>query len=133
MSSRESDSAYPSSRRGATPGHRAGEGADAYPSGTPPYGIPGLGNGFDPFASGPAARSQQPGGPEAGHAGAVDEEVPRTETTLTTRISINIPGSRPIPPVVVRSTVKPEEQGGEPPAAGAPGTARHRPPRPSSG
>lgn len=27
---------------------------------------------------------------------------PRTETTLTTRIRINIPGSRPIPPVVMR-------------------------------
>lgn len=29
-----------------------------------------------------------------------------TETTLTTRIRINIPGSRPIPPVVVRETVR---------------------------
>ncbi|MFJ1600474.1 hypothetical protein [Streptomyces sp. NPDC088261] len=28
---------------------------------------------------------------------------PRTETTLTTRIRINIPGSRPIPPVVMRT------------------------------
>ncbi|MFF9425628.1 hypothetical protein [Streptomyces sp. NPDC014746] len=32
-------------------------------------------------------------------------EEPKTETTLTTRIRINIPGSRPIPPVVVRKTV----------------------------
>ncbi|MFD0529767.1 peptidoglycan binding domain-containing protein [Kitasatospora arboriphila] len=40
--------------------------------------------------------------------------MPKTETTLTTRIRINIPGSRPIPPVVVRSPVKNEE-----PAAGA--------------
>ncbi|MFJ5828354.1 hypothetical protein [Streptomyces sp. NPDC093089] len=32
-------------------------------------------------------------------------EEPKTETTLTTRIRINIPGSRPIPPVVVRQTV----------------------------
>jgi hypothetical protein len=54
---------------------------------------------------------------------------PRTETTLTTRISINIPGSRPIPPVVVRSAM-PGAGGGstasgtadEPQAAGA----RHR-------
>ncbi|WP_371577115.1 hypothetical protein [Streptomyces sp. NBC_01314] len=30
---------------------------------------------------------------------------PRTETTLTTRVRINIPGSRPIPPVVVRTPV----------------------------
>ncbi|MFE7841646.1 hypothetical protein ACFU53_37995 [Streptomyces sp. NPDC057474] len=30
---------------------------------------------------------------------------PRTETTLTTRVRINIPGSRPIPPVVVRKPV----------------------------
>ncbi|MFF3315771.1 hypothetical protein ACFYV5_09670 [Streptomyces sp. NPDC003035] len=32
-------------------------------------------------------------------------EEPKTETTLTTRIRINIPGSRPIPPVVVRKPV----------------------------
>ncbi|MFF3623713.1 peptidoglycan binding domain-containing protein [Streptomyces sp. NPDC002467] len=31
-----------------------------------------------------------------------DPDGPKTETTLTTRIRINIPGSRPIPPVVVR-------------------------------
>ncbi|MCL6736443.1 hypothetical protein M8J73_28370, partial [Streptomyces neyagawaensis] len=30
---------------------------------------------------------------------------PKTETTLTTRVRINIPGSRPIPPVVVRKPV----------------------------
>lgn len=30
-------------------------------------------------------------------------EEPRTETTLTTRVRINIPGSRPIPPVVMRT------------------------------
>ncbi|MDX6349316.1 MAG: hypothetical protein QOF84_4106 [Streptomyces sp.] len=34
---------------------------------------------------------------------ATDE--PKTETTLTTRVRINIPGSRPIPPVVVRTPV----------------------------
>ncbi|MFE9423033.1 hypothetical protein ACFYNO_08725 [Kitasatospora sp. NPDC006697] len=106
MSSRESDNAHPSSRRGS--------GApDAYPSGTPPYGIPGLGNGFDPFA--------HPGGPAE-----PEPEAPKTtETTLTTRISINIPGSRPIPPVVVRSAVKPEEAEPAEPAAPAPGP-RHR-------
>ncbi|MER8047017.1 hypothetical protein [Streptomyces sp. NPDC094032] len=41
---------------------------------------------------------------EAPAASAPPEE-PKTETTLTTRIRINIPGSRPIPPVVVRKTV----------------------------
>ncbi|MEW1636252.1 hypothetical protein AB0469_19510 [Streptomyces sp. NPDC093801] len=35
-----------------------------------------------------------------------DTDGPKTETTLTTRIRINIPGSRPIPPVVVRKPVK---------------------------
>ncbi|MFF3861241.1 peptidoglycan binding domain-containing protein [Streptomyces sp. NPDC002209] len=34
-----------------------------------------------------------------------DTDGPKTETTLTTRIRINIPGSRPIPPVVVRKPV----------------------------
>ncbi|MFF4393900.1 peptidoglycan binding domain-containing protein [Streptomyces sp. NPDC001552] len=34
-----------------------------------------------------------------------DADGPRTETTLTTRIRINIPGSRPIPPVVVRKAM----------------------------
>ncbi|GAA3375146.1 hypothetical protein GCM10020367_41790 [Streptomyces sannanensis] len=56
-----------------------------YPSGTPPYGTRG-----DDTASVP------------------DE--PRTETTLTTRIRINIPGSRPIPPVVMRKPVAEADQ-----------------------
>ena len=34
---------------------------------------------------------------------APQSDEPRTETTLTTRIRINIPGSRPIPPVVMRT------------------------------
>ncbi|GHB46931.1 hypothetical protein GCM10010347_15770 [Streptomyces cirratus] len=38
-----------------------------------------------------------------------DSDGPKTETTLTTRIRINIPGSRPIPPVVVRKPVKDAE------------------------
>ncbi|MHA6762720.1 hypothetical protein [Streptacidiphilus sp. PAMC 29251] len=64
-------------------------------------------------------------------------EEPRTETTLTTRIRINIPGSRPIPPVVVRSPMPGAEgsgaqaaemaedqaAGAEPPAPSGP---RHR-------
>ncbi len=61
-----------------------GRGAAAYPSGTPPYGT-------------------RQG--DADEAVAARPEEPRTETTLTTRIKINIPGSRPIPPVVVRKPV----------------------------
>ncbi|MGW3146700.1 hypothetical protein ACWDG1_18825 [Streptomyces sp. NPDC001177] len=65
-----------------------GRGGAAYPSGTPPYGTPkvsGDGTGADRSAAQPEER--------------------KTETTLTTRIRINIPGSRPIPPVVVRTPV----------------------------
>ncbi|MCT9079035.1 hypothetical protein N4G65_21115, partial [Streptomyces fulvoviolaceus] len=65
-----------------------GRGGAAYPSGTPPYGTP--------MAS--------DGGPDADRSAAQPEER-KTETTLTTRIRINIPGSRPIPPVVVRQPV----------------------------
>ncbi|MER7567603.1 hypothetical protein ABTZ93_32290 [Streptomyces sp. NPDC097941] len=65
-----------------------GRGGAAYPSGTPPYGTP--------MAS--------DGGPDAGRSATQPEER-KTETTLTTRIRINIPGSRPIPPVVVRQPV----------------------------
>ncbi|MCF1598609.1 hypothetical protein L0P92_34435 [Streptomyces muensis] len=43
-------------------------------------------------------------GADAGRSGTQPEER-KTETTLTTRIRINIPGSRPIPPVVVRQPV----------------------------
>ncbi|MFC8837512.1 hypothetical protein ACFT8V_30675, partial [Streptomyces griseoincarnatus] len=65
-----------------------GRGGAAYPSGTPPYGIPAIPDeGTD--AGRPAARPEER----------------KTETTLTTRIRINIPGSRPIPPVVVRKPV----------------------------
>ncbi|MFE9446971.1 hypothetical protein [Streptomyces sp. NPDC006739] len=65
-----------------------GRGGAAYPSGTPPYGTP--------MASDDVAG--------AGRSAAQPEER-KTETTLTTRIRINIPGSRPIPPVVVRTPV----------------------------
>ncbi|WP_419997586.1 hypothetical protein [Streptomyces boninensis] len=59
-----------------------GHGGDAaYPPGTPPYPMDG-----------------------AAAEGAGDD-APKTETTLTTRIRINIPGSRPIPPVVMRTPV----------------------------
>ncbi|WP_406334593.1 hypothetical protein OG814_14400 [Streptomyces zaomyceticus] len=68
-------------------------GAAAYPSGTPPYGSRQY----------PSLHPSQDA-PEETAAPAPPEE-PKTETTLTTRIRINIPGSRPIPPVVVRTTV----------------------------
>jgi hypothetical protein len=65
-----------------------GRGGAAYPSGTPPYGTP---TASDDRTD--AGRSATP------------PEERKTETTLTTRIRINIPGSRPIPPVVVRTPV----------------------------
>ncbi|MGW5864409.1 hypothetical protein ACWFRJ_19825 [Streptomyces sp. NPDC055239] len=67
-----------------------GRGGAAYPSGTPPYGSPAQ-DGAAEGAQGQAAEERP------------DE--PKTETTLTTRIRINIPGSRPIPPVVMRTPV----------------------------
>ncbi|MFJ9564298.1 hypothetical protein ACIRQQ_30205 [Streptomyces fuscichromogenes] len=80
-----------------------GRGGSAYPSGTPPYGTPmASDDGTD------AARS------------AAQPEERKTETTLTTRIRINIPGSRPIPPVVVRTPVA-DVEGGAAAVAGVPG------------
>ncbi|GGY00939.1 hypothetical protein [Streptomyces djakartensis] len=73
-----------------------GRGGAAYPSGTPPYGIPAVSDG----------------GTDAGRSAARPEER-KTETTLTTRIRINIPGSRPIPPVVVRKPVTDAESTGD--------------------
>ncbi|MGW6565383.1 hypothetical protein [Streptomyces sp. NPDC054975] len=77
-----------------------GRGGAAYPSGTPPYGsrqypsLHPLQDGSDETAGAAAAPPAPP-----------QPEEPKTETTLTTRIRINIPGSRPIPPVVVRKPV----------------------------
>ncbi|MFI7287408.1 hypothetical protein ACIBRY_12295 [Streptomyces anulatus] len=71
-----------------------GRGGAAYPSGTPPYGsrqYPSLHPSQDGSDENP--ESVAPARPEE----------PKTETTLTTRIRINIPGSRPIPPVVMRT------------------------------
>ncbi|MFD7883392.1 hypothetical protein ACFV3N_13255 [Streptomyces bauhiniae] len=82
-----------------------GRGGAAYPSGTPPYGTP-MASGDGTGAGSPDARPEER----------------KTETTLTTRIRINIPGSRPIPPVVVRKTVDGApagESGGDEPAADA--------------
>ncbi|MEU1704850.1 hypothetical protein ABZ478_05525 [Streptomyces sp. NPDC005706] len=91
-----------------------GRGGAAYPSGTPPYGTP--------------VASET--GADAGRSAAQPEER-KTETTLTTRIRINIPGSRPIPPVVVRKPVgdaeaAKDDAGSDPrpaPAAPAPAAA----------
>ncbi|MFF3767869.1 peptidoglycan binding domain-containing protein [Streptomyces sp. NPDC001922] len=93
--SRESDS----SSSGST-----GRGGAAYPSGTPPYGArtyPSLHPTQDDGAHDGSETAESTPLPKS-------EEQPRTETTLTTRIKINIPGSRPIPPVVMR---KPVEEG----------------------
>ncbi|KOV28929.1 hypothetical protein [Streptomyces sp. XY152] len=84
-----------------------GRGGAAYPSGTPPYGIPAI--------------------PDEGRSAARPDER-KTETTLTTRIRINIPGSRPIPPVVVRKPVTDAESKGATAAeASAPSPARNAP------
>ncbi|MFG2682295.1 hypothetical protein [Streptomyces sp. NPDC048392] len=88
-----------------------GRGGAAYPSGTPPYGTPAASDA----------------GADAGRSAARPEER-KTETTLTTRIRINIPGSRPIPPVVVRKPVADTEG-----AARETGTTAERPaPAPSA-
>ncbi|MBO0654871.1 hypothetical protein J1792_19445 [Streptomyces triculaminicus] len=79
-----------------------GRGGAAYPSGTPPYGT-------GPDAD-PAAAAAKPG-------------EPKTETTLTTRIRINIPGSRPIPPVVMRTPLGDEAPAAEAAPADAPAPA----------
>ncbi|GAA2601515.1 hypothetical protein [Streptomyces axinellae] len=80
--SRETDSSSSGPKR---------RGGSSYPSGTEPYGTSGAG-------ADPAGQGADPA------AGAKADE-PKTETTLTTRIRINIPGSRPIPPVVMRTPV----------------------------
>ncbi|RAG84642.1 hypothetical protein DN069_15840 [Streptacidiphilus pinicola] len=91
------------------------QGGESYPSGTPPYGVPGDA-AFSRSGQPPQAGRPGPGGaaqPENG-ADAPHRDEPRTETTLTTRIKINIPGARPIPEVVVRSPLN--EETGEQPA-----------------
>ncbi|BAG19232.1 MULTISPECIES: hypothetical protein [Streptomyces] len=71
-----------------------GRGGAAYPSGTPPYGSRQY----------PSLHPSQDGSDENPESVAPPRpEEPKTETTLTTRIRINIPGSRPIPPVVMRT------------------------------
>ncbi|MCY0919047.1 hypothetical protein OS965_12775 [Streptomyces sp. H27-G5] len=101
--SRETDSSSPGPQ---------GRGGAAYPSGTPPYGT-GQYPSTDAAATTPEENSvtSKPSTP--------DSDGPKTETTLTTRIRINIPGSRPIPPVVVRKPVKDAEGDAEQAAPGA--------------
>lgn len=88
-----------------------GRGGAAYPSGTPPYGSPAQGAASDGAADG--AQRQ-----------AADErpDEPKTETTLTTRIRINIPGSRPIPPVVMRTPMAESDVNGPRPQGTGHGT-----------
>ena len=110
------------SRESDNPSTPPRPGPDAYPSGTPPYGL-----SSDPAFS----RAGQPTGPPGADPDEVPPEEPRTETTLTTRIRINIPGSRPIPPVVVRSTVPsagkdPAADGDTPAEANGANAPRHR-------
>uniref|UniRef100_UPI0038737C7D hypothetical protein n=1 Tax=Streptomyces halobius TaxID=2879846 RepID=UPI0038737C7D len=59
-------------------------------------------------------------------------EEQKTETTLTTRIKINIPGSRPIPPVVVRKPVG-EESGMNGSAVSGGSAGSRGTPRPAGG
>ncbi|MFH0519723.1 hypothetical protein ACHBTE_21455 [Streptomyces sp. M41] len=93
-----------------------GRGGAAYPSGTPPYGTPMVSDS----------------GADAGRAATQPEER-KTETTLTTRIRINIPGSRPIPPVVVRKPVAEAESSAAKTDAEAPApTAPTAPPASAS-
>ncbi|MEU3722100.1 hypothetical protein AB0E73_05025, partial [Streptomyces sp. NPDC031705] len=87
--SRETDSSSPGPQ---------GHGGAAYPSGTPPYG-----NGRYPSTAmppGPGAATVPEENPVTSNPSTPDTDGPKTETHLTTRIRINIPGSRPIPPVV---------------------------------
>ncbi|WP_455352634.1 hypothetical protein [Streptomyces sp. SYSU K217416] len=72
-----------------------GRGGAAYPSGTPPYGTRQYPSLHPSGPDAPEERAEAPVPPQA--------EEKKTETTLTTRIRINIPGSRPIPPVVMRT------------------------------
>ncbi|MFE6710095.1 hypothetical protein [Streptomyces sp. NPDC057695] len=95
-----------------------GRGGAAYPSGTPPYGSRQY----------PSLHPTQDAPEESAAAPAPEE--PKTETTLTTRIRINIPGSRPIPPVVVRTPV--ESSAVSPAAAPEPAPAPEPEPEPTA-
>ncbi|MFD3487356.1 hypothetical protein [Streptomyces sp. NPDC058665] len=93
-----------------------GRGGAAYPSGTPPYGSRQY----------PSLHPEQDAPEETDTAPAQPDE-PKTETTLTTRIRINIPGSRPIPPVVMRTPMSDTDSG--PSGPGGPAGPDARPGR----
>ncbi|MFE5025248.1 hypothetical protein ACFRAO_18355 [Streptomyces sp. NPDC056656] len=101
-----------------------GRGGAAYPSGTPPYGTPAQGAGSGDGAPGDAGQPAE---------GRPVPEERKTETTLTTRIRINIPGSRPIPPVVMRTPMSDVDAGPATPgpaAAPVPAPETPAPPAP---
>ncbi len=89
----------------------------SYPPGSEPYG---------PGAAGDSADAESASGagsdPNAAAKGKPSDR--KTETTLTTRIRINIPGSRPIPPVVMRTPVNEDDTGVGTPETG-PSTPIH--------
>ncbi|WP_443065866.1 hypothetical protein [Streptomyces sp. NBC_00503] len=96
-----------------------GRGGAAYPSGTPPYGTGQYPSTTEPNGPGAATAPEESSVTTPAKPSTPDSDGPKTETTLTTRIRINIPGSRPIPPVVVR-TPMPETAEPEPAPAAAP-------------
>ncbi|UZI28928.1 hypothetical protein N7925_11215 [Streptomyces sp. CA-278952] len=102
-----------------------GRGGAAYPSGTPPYGSRQY----------PSLHPSQDGSDENPESVAPPRpEEPKTETTLTTRIRINIPGSRPIPPVVMRTPMAESDiTGGRPDAERTGATPRPGTPPPAPG
>ncbi len=65
--------------------------------------------------------------------GAPQSEEKQTETTMTTRARINIPGSRPIPPIVVRETVDEATARGVAAPAQAPAATPGTKPTPAGG
>ncbi|WP_435885612.1 hypothetical protein [Streptomyces subrutilus] len=116
-----------------------GRGGAAYPSGTPPYGT-----GQYPSTTvppGPGATTAPEENPVTSNPSTPESDGPKTETTLTTRIRINIPGSRPIPPVVVRKPMGADDANADParphqdpapaPSGRAPSAAQPKPPLPT--
>ncbi|UUU40157.1 hypothetical protein JIW86_15910 [Streptomyces sp. NBC_00162] len=102
-----------------------GRGGAAYPSGTPPYGT-----GQYPSTAvppGPGAATAPEENPVTSKPPTPDSDGPKTETTLTTRIRINIPGSRPIPPVVVRKAMGPASDAADAASPGARPTPQQAP------
>ncbi|MFR9674346.1 peptidoglycan binding domain-containing protein [Streptomyces sp. TR06-5] len=82
---------------------------DSSSSGPQGHGGPGYAPGTEPYGTGAGEPFERPA---AGADAEAPEDEPKTETTMTTRVRINIPGSRPIPPLVMREPVG-EEAGPE--------------------